>query len=95
MSMACGVAVFPATDPRTRSERLVVLTGTRALLPDDSLRPHQSALSVLADEPLTARNHQDSCQAAPQLRDAARRQIMAQLGQPDAADKGAADWIKV
>jgi 1-acyl-sn-glycerol-3-phosphate acyltransferase len=76
-----GAAVVPIT-----------LTGTRALLPGNSLRPHHSSLQVLVGAPLTAqdkqdnRDNRDNWQAALQLRNAAREQIMAQLGEPDAAD---------
>ncbi len=63
----------------------VTLTGTRALLPDGSLRPHHSSLNVRVGEPLKAQNPQDSWQAALQLRNAARKQILVQLGEPDAA----------
>ncbi|WP_296493695.1 1-acyl-sn-glycerol-3-phosphate acyltransferase, partial [Rhodoferax sp.] len=64
----------------------VTLTGTRALLPDDSLQPHHSSLKVLVGEPLMAQGNQDNWQAALQLRNAARKQIMRQLGEPDADD---------
>jgi len=73
-----GAAVVPIT-----------LTGTRALLPGDSLRPHHSSLQALVGAPLTAQDKQDNrdnWQAALQLRNAARDQIIVQLGEPDAAD---------
>ena len=46
-------------------------------------RPRRGELRVLIGEPLFAAG--DDWQAALQLRDAARRQILAQLGEPDAA----------
>ncbi|MDI6746116.1 MAG: AMP-binding protein [Rhodocyclaceae bacterium] len=71
----------------------ITLTGTRALLPGNSLRPHHSNLQVLAGEPLTAQENPDNWQAALQLRNAARDQIMAQLGEPDSADHKFTDGI--
>jgi 1-acyl-sn-glycerol-3-phosphate acyltransferase len=61
----------------------VSLVGTRTLLRGDDLRPHYSALHVHIGEPLSAAD--GDWQAALQLRDGARRQILAQLGEPDAA----------
>ncbi|MDP1652724.1 MAG: AMP-binding protein [Rhodocyclaceae bacterium] len=61
----------------------IALTGTRALLPGESLRPRYSALQVQVGEPLTAQGK--DWQAALWLRDAARRQILARLDEPDTA----------
>ena len=70
-----GVPVVPIT-----------LVGTRVLLPGQSLRPHYSTLRVRAGEPILAQA--EDWQAALQLRDAARRRILAQGEEPDAADLG-------
>ena len=67
-----GVPVLPVT-----------LKGTRTLLRGESWRPHYSALEVNIDAPKSAAG--DPWQAALQLRDLARRHILAQLGEPDAA----------
>jgi 1-acyl-sn-glycerol-3-phosphate acyltransferase len=61
----------------------VTLTGTRTLLRGESWRPHFSALEVHIGTPLPAQG--EPWQAALQLRDAARRQILVQLGEPDTA----------
>ena len=61
----------------------VTLTGTRSLLRGEQLRPRRCELKVLVGEPLFAAG--DDWQSALQLRDAARRQILAQLGEPDTA----------
>ena len=55
----------------------ITLTGTRELLPGETLRPFHSALRVLINEPLSPEG--DGWQAALQLRDTTRRRIMAQL----------------
>ncbi len=65
-----GAAVVPIT-----------LTGSRALLPGVSLRPHHGKLQVLIGEPLTTR--EKDWQAALRLRDAARHGILARLGEPE------------
>ena len=70
-----GVPVVPIT-----------LIGTRVLLPGQSLRPHYSTLQVRAGEPILAQA--EDWQAALQLRDAARRRILAQGDETDAADLG-------
>jgi hypothetical protein len=62
----------------------VTLSGTRTLLRGESWRPHFSALAVHIGAPLSAAEG-DPWQAALQLRDGARRQILAQLEEPDAA----------
>ena len=62
----------------------VTLTGTRTLLRGESWRPHFSALQVQIGAPLSAAG--DDWQAALQLRDSARRQILSPLGEPDTAD---------
>ena len=67
-----GVPVLPLT-----------LSGTRTLLRGEEWRPHYSVLEVHLGTPLSARG--DPWQAALQLRDGARRQILARLGEPDAA----------
>jgi 1-acyl-sn-glycerol-3-phosphate acyltransferase len=67
-----GVPVLPVT-----------LKGTRTLLRGVSWRPHYSVLEVHIGAPLAAEG--EPWQAALQLRDLARRQILAQLGEPDAA----------
>ena len=67
-----GIPVLPVT-----------LTGSRALLPDTTLWPHYSKLQVLAGAPLSAQG--DDWQAVLQLHDGARRWILAQLGEVDAA----------
>src|SRR5512139_16531 len=61
----------------------VALTGTRTLLRGVSWRPHHSPLAVRIGTPLSAQG--EPWQAALQLRDGARRQILSQLGEPDAA----------
>ena len=63
----------------------VTLTGTRALLPGDSLRPRHSPLRVWVDAPLSVPPG-DGWQAALQLRDAARRQMLERLDEHDAID---------
>jgi 1-acyl-sn-glycerol-3-phosphate acyltransferase len=60
----------------------VTLIGMRQLLPGESWRPHRSALEVHIGAPLVAEG--EPWQAALRLRDGARRQILAQLGEPDA-----------
>jgi len=60
----------------------VTLVGTRMLLRGVDLRPHYSTLKVHIGVPLSAAG--EDWQAALQLRDLARRQILAQLGEPDA-----------
>ena len=61
----------------------VTLAGTRTLLRGESWRPHFSALEVHIGAPLPPQG--EPWQAALQLRDGARRQILAQLGEPDSA----------
>lgn len=61
----------------------VTLIGTRGLLRGEELRPHYSKLQILVSEPLSAAGA--DWQAALQLREAARQQILARLGEPDAA----------
>ncbi|MBS1222707.1 MAG: hypothetical protein H6R23_2327, partial [Proteobacteria bacterium] len=61
----------------------VTLTGTRTLLRGESWRPHFSALQVQIGAPLSAAG--EDWQAALQLRDSARRQILSPLGEPDTA----------
>jgi 1-acyl-sn-glycerol-3-phosphate acyltransferase len=61
----------------------VSLSGTRTLLRGEAWRPHFSAIEVHLGTPLSAQG--DPWQAALQLRDGARRQILARLGEPDAA----------
>ncbi|MFZ3175163.1 MAG: hypothetical protein WA146_09745, partial [Thiobacillus sp.] len=61
----------------------VSLSGTRTLLRGEAWRPHFSVLEVHLGTPLSAQG--DPWQAALQLRDGARRQILARLGEPDAA----------
>jgi 1-acyl-sn-glycerol-3-phosphate acyltransferase len=61
----------------------VTLVGTRTLLRGVSWRPHYSALEVRIGAPLSAEG--DPWQAALQLRDGARRQILAESGEHDAA----------
>jgi 1-acyl-sn-glycerol-3-phosphate acyltransferase len=63
----------------------VTLTGTRALLPGESLRPRHSPLQVWVDAPLIV-PPDDGWQAALQLRDAARRQMLARLDEHDTID---------
>ncbi len=67
-----GVPVLPVT-----------LKGTRTLLRGVSWRPHYSVLKVCISKPLSPVG--EDWQAALQLRDLARRQILAQLGESDAA----------
>jgi len=62
----------------------VTLIGTRTLLHGESWRPHYSALEVYIGVPLTVQG--DDWQTALQLRDGARRQILAKLGEPDTSD---------
>ncbi|MFZ3041864.1 MAG: lysophospholipid acyltransferase family protein [Thiobacillus sp.] len=61
----------------------VSLSGSRTLLRGEAWRPHFSVLEVHLGTPLSAQG--DPWQAALQLRDGARRQILARLGEPDAA----------
>jgi 1-acyl-sn-glycerol-3-phosphate acyltransferase len=61
----------------------VTLTGTRSMLRSDQWRPRRGELKVLVGEPLFAAG--SDWQAALQLRDAARSQILEQLGEPDTA----------
>ncbi|MHB8710814.1 MAG: AMP-binding protein [Trichloromonadaceae bacterium] len=63
----------------------LALTGTRALLPGESLRPRFSLLRVRVGAPLQAQGAAgDAWPAALRLRDAARAVILAQLDEPDA-----------
>lgn len=73
VAVRCGIPVIPVT-----------LVGSRALLPDETLRPHYSLLQVLIDEPLSPEGD-DAWQAALKLRDTARSRILGRLGEPDAA----------
>lgn len=61
----------------------VALTGTRTLLRGMSWRPHYSPLEVRIGTPLPAQG--EPWEAALQLRDRARRQILSQVSEPDAA----------
>ncbi|MDP2111847.1 MAG: AMP-binding protein [Thiobacillus sp.] len=61
----------------------VSLTGTRTLLRGESRRPHYSVLKVCIEKPISSAG--EDWQAALQLRDSVRRQILAQLDEPDAA----------
>ena len=61
----------------------ITLIGTRSLLCAERWRPQRSELKVLIGEPLHATGQ--DWQAALQLQDVARRQILAQLNEPDAA----------
>jgi len=67
-----GVPVLPIT-----------LVGTRSLLRDGQWRPRRGDLRVLIGKPVPATG--SDWQAALQLRDAARSDILAKLGEPDAA----------
>lgn len=60
----------------------VTLIGTRSLLCAGQWQPRRSELKVLVGEPLFVAGH--DWQAALQLRDAARHQILARLNEPDA-----------
>lgn len=62
----------------------VTLVGTRSLLRDGQWRPRRSELKVLVGTP--ERPAGADWQSALQLRDAARSALLAQLGEPDAAD---------
>jgi 1-acyl-sn-glycerol-3-phosphate acyltransferase len=73
VAVRCGIPVIPVT-----------LVGSRALLPDETLRPHYNTLQVLIDEPLSPEGD-DAWQAALKLRDTARSRILGRLGEPDAA----------
>ncbi len=59
----------------------LTLIGTRSLLCAGQWQPRRSELKVLVGEPLFAAGH--DWQAALQLRDTARRQILARLNEPD------------
>ncbi len=61
----------------------VTLIGIRSMLRSGQWRPRRGELKMLVGEPLFAAG--GDWQAALQLRDAARRQIMEQLGEPDTA----------
>jgi 1-acyl-sn-glycerol-3-phosphate acyltransferase len=67
-----GLAVVPVT-----------LRGTRTLLPDTTLWPYYSKLAVQIGAPLSAQG--ETWQSALQLHAGARRWILAQLGETDAA----------
>ena len=67
-----GAAVVPITQ-----------TGSRALLPGVSLRPHHGTLQVLIGERLTPQGK--DWLAALRLRDAARHWILARLDEPESA----------
>ena len=73
VAVRCGIPVIPVT-----------LIGSRALLRDETLRPHYSKLQVLIGEPLSPEGD-DAWQAALKLRDTARGRILERLGEPDAA----------
>ncbi|MDO9232962.1 MAG: AMP-binding protein [Methylotenera sp.] len=60
----------------------LAITGTRRLLRGEELRPRYTKLQILIGTPLTAT--EEGWQAALQLRDAARQQILARLSEPDA-----------
>jgi 1-acyl-sn-glycerol-3-phosphate acyltransferase len=62
----------------------VSLVGTRTLLRGESWRPHYSALKVYIGKPISPVG--EAWQAALQLRDSARQQILARLGEPDATN---------
>lgn len=59
----------------------VVLRGTRSLLRGTSWFPHRAVLRVKVLEPLPAKK--GGWEAALELRDGARREILAHLGEPD------------
>lgn len=61
----------------------LTLAGTRSLLRDGQWRPRRGELQVLIGAPVLAAG--SDWQAALQLRDAARRQMLARLGEADAA----------
>jgi 1-acyl-sn-glycerol-3-phosphate acyltransferase len=61
----------------------VSLTGTRTLLRGESWRPHYSVPKVYISKPISPVG--EDWQAALQLRDSVRRQILARLSEPDAA----------
>ncbi len=61
----------------------ITLLGTRQLLRGVELRPHYSALQIHFGAPMSPEG--EAWQAALQLRDRVRRQILAQLEEPDAA----------
>ncbi len=67
-----GIPVIPVT-----------LSGTRSMLRDEQWHPRRGELKVVIGAPLPVPG--DDWQAALQLRDAARREILAQVGEPDAA----------
>lgn len=71
LAVRTGVPVLP-----------VSLVGTRTLLRGEALRPHYSVLKVCISKPLSPVG--EDWQAALQLRDSVRRQILARLGEPDA-----------
>jgi 1-acyl-sn-glycerol-3-phosphate acyltransferase len=60
----------------------VSLIGTRTLLRGEALWPHYSTLKVYIGKPISPVG--EAWQAALQLRDSARQQILARLGEPDA-----------
>ena len=62
----------------------VSLVGMRTLLRGEELRPHHCALKVCIGEPLSING--EDWNAALQLRDHARRQILARLDEPDMAE---------
>lgn len=72
LAAAAGAPVIPVT-----------LTGTRTLLRGESKRPRFSRLAVWVGEPLAPQGA--AWEDALRLRDAARRRILMQLGEPDLA----------
>ncbi len=61
----------------------VTLLGTRSVLRDEQWRPRRGTLKVVIGAPLLPAGN--DWQAALQLRDAVRREILARLEEPDAA----------
>jgi 1-acyl-sn-glycerol-3-phosphate acyltransferase len=61
----------------------VAIVGSRAVLRDESWLPRRAQLSVIIGPPITPAG--EGWQAALQLRDATRREILAHCGEPDLA----------
>ena len=61
----------------------VALSGTRELLCDESWLPRRAAVQITFCEPVAATG--DGWQAALQLRDTTRREILKRCGEPDLA----------
>ena len=76
-----GVAVFAAAGPTSGSEMLVALVGTRSRLRAGQWLTRRAEIVIEVGEPIVVAEHDWA--AAPALRDAARRAILAPVQEPD------------